>query len=174
MDDDFFSELKTETKVDVSQIEDLNLLYNSELGTSFIILDNSKGDFLVAKLTKKELIPGNNDTVKKVKTPNIAQFTFTTDTLNKQEEGTPDNTFILNKFYRGSIENWGDDGGEIFSTYIIFNIVDDKKDNIEYLTKTLSILTKNKTTFNKEMKIINLPIPKTKYKNKYTIYPINY
>ena len=164
MDDDFFGDLTTETKPDITPVDDLSELSNMDLSSDVIIADNATGNYLVAQLTAKEVIPGVNDTAKKTRTPNIAKFTFTSGARQ----------IVLNKFFRGSLEEWGDEGGEIFSLYRIFKVEKEKKDDTDYLSRVLTSITKSSSKLKTDIEFINHPIPKTKYKNKYESYPINY
>jgi hypothetical protein len=157
--DDFFGELDTDIPKDLIQIDDLFELYNSEVGSRFIIVDNKTNNFLLATLVNKENIKGINDVVRKTKESNTARFIF----IDEEKR-----TFILNKFFRGNIEDWGDDGGEIFSTYRIFKLNTDLE--IDKITDLLTPLIKNKAIYKVDMPIVNLPPPKPmKYKNKYYI-----
>ena len=164
MDDDFFGDLKTETKPDITPIDDLTELNNVDISSTVIIADNATGNFLLAVLISKEVIPGVNDKAKKTKTPNVAKFTFT----------NGDRQIVLNKFFRGSLEEWGDEGGEIFSLYRLFKVNQEKKDDIDYLTRVLSSIIKTPSKLKNDIVFKNLPITKTKYKNKYESYKINY
>ena len=159
--DDFFGELDTDSPSikDLIQIDDLHELYSSDIGFKFIIVDNKTSNFIIATLVNKENIKGVNDAIRKTKESNIAKFTFVDDGKR---------TFILNKFFRGNIEDWGDDGGEIFSTYRIFKLNTDLE--IDKITDLLTPLIKNKAIYKVDMPIVNLPPPKPmKYKNKYYI-----
>ena len=159
--DDFFGDLDTDIPKDLIQIDDLFELYNSDIDSKFIIVDNKTNNYLIATLVNKENIKGVNDIVKKTKESNTARFTFIDESKR---------TFILNKFFRGNIESWGDDGGEIFSTYRIFKLnIDLVIDKIK-ITDLLTPLIKNKAIYKADMAIVNLPTPKPmKYKNKYYI-----
>lgn len=151
-------------RADLTQIEELNVLNNQDIGTFFLIL-NASNEFCIAKLINKELIPGLR-TSKKL-TPNTAKFTFENIVSGKQ--------FILNKFYRGDIESNNDEGGEIFSVYTFFRIEDSLKANdVSFLVIKLTDLKRSSVTHNQNLAITNQKMDVRKLKEKYLKYKAKY
>ena len=154
-------------------LNEITQLNEFKLEENYVIL-NQENKFIIAKLTKIDILPESEPTKKK-KFPKVAQYTFKDDTTN----------FVLNKHFNGSLENWVDMGGELFTTYRIFQLIsqeDKSKEGItissypklEDLDKEIEKLIKNKTTLVSELKIINEDRPNIKIKEKYLKYKAKY
>lgn len=147
----FGQKIDSNIKESIVEIHELNNFKEDE---TYIIL-NHENEFKTAKLSKIVIIPESNTGKKKY--PKTAQFKFN------------QNEFILNKYFNGNIDDWRDMGGELFSKYRIFRII-----NNDNIIENLSKLIKNKAIENKDFKIINEIIPNIKFKDKYIKYKLKY
>jgi len=101
----------------------------------------------------------------KKKFPKMVTFTFVEDSGVK---------FDLTKSYNGTLDDWRDMGGELFSTYRIYKLIDNSKEkDIAFLTEELSKVVRTKV-INSEFKITNEPRPNIKIKEKYLKYKAKY
>lgn len=135
-------------------ITEITELYNLKEGETYIIL-NDINQFKIAKLRKVEILPELIEGKKKF--PKVAQFNFNSDT-----------DFILQKHFNGSFDDWKDMGGELFSKYRVFHLV-----NSENVVDDLSKIIKNKVK-EEDFKILNEPRPNLKFKEKYLKYKSKY
>ena len=157
MEEDFFGRQFGQEK-DLNQrdsIVEITELYNFKEGENYLILNNTN-QFMKVKLDKLNILPELTEGKKKYF--KVAQLNFVT------EKGI----FVLNKFFNGSLDNWTDMGGELFSKYRVFNI-----NNSSNLVEDLSRLSKT-TVKEQEFKITNEPRGNMKFKEKYLKYKAKY
>jgi len=144
------------------EINDLNLLKNFNLDDIYIIL-NFKNEYMIAKInkcTELSVLEPN----KKTKYPKMISFNFTS-------EGT---NFDLNKSYNGTLDDWTDMGGELFSVYRVYKLLNNKKSNdIQFINTELSYFIRSPVS-NKQFEVKNQARPNIKIKEKYLKYKAKY
>ena len=145
----------------LNEITELN---NFKLEENYIIL-NQSNKFKIAKLTKIDILP-ELEPSKKKKFPKVAQYTF--------NDGTKD--FVLNKHFNGKLDDWKDMGGELFTKYRTFHLIEQDKKEVVNLEKELEKLLKSKSIFDSNLTIINEERPNIKInlKEKYLKYKAKY
>ena len=158
----FGKQISANIKIELIEINDLNVLAASKPEDIYLILNHSN-QFRIAKFTNFVEMPSLEQGKKKF--PKMITFTFV------EESGFK---FNLTKSYNGTLDDWRDMGGELFSTYRIYKLVDNSKakDNT-FLTDELSKVVRTKVT-NSEFKIANEPRPNIKIKEKYLKYKAKY
>ena len=139
----------TNIRESLVEIFELNNFKEEE---SYIILNNVN-QFKMSKLTKIVIIPELTEGKKKY--PKVYQLNFNSE-------------FVLNKHFNGSIDEWKDLGGELFSKYRVFHIIhsDNIQDELSKLTKTV--------VKKEDFKIINEARPNIKFREKYLKYKAKY
>jgi len=146
----------------IVEITELNNLANFKPEDTYLIINHSN-QFRIAKISKVFELPVLEQGKKKF--PKMITFTLVEDNGVK---------FDLSKSFNGTLDNWKDMGGELFSTYRIYKLIDNSKSkDILFLTDELSKVVRNKVT-NNEFKITNEPRPNIKIKEKYLKYKVKY
>ena len=158
----FGKSISANIKMELIEINDLHVLAASNLEDTYLILNHSN-QFRIAKFTKFVEMPALEQGKKKF--PKMVTFTFVEDSGVK---------FDLTKSFNGTLDDWRDMGGELFSTYRIYKLIDNSKEkDIAFLTEELSKVVRSKVT-NSEFKITNEPRPNIKVKEKYLKYKAKY
>jgi len=158
----FGRSISANIKMEIIEINDLHVLATSKLEDTYLIL-NHNNQFRIAKFTKFVEMPALEQGKKKF--PKMVTFTFVEDSGVK---------FDLTKSYNGTLDDWRDMGGELFSTYRIYKLIDNSKEkDIAFLTEELSKVVRTKV-INSEFKITNEPRPNIKIKEKYLKYKAKY
>ena len=146
----------------IVEITELNNLANFKPEDTYLILNHSN-QFRIGKITNISELPVLEQGKKKF--PKMITFTFVEDNGVK---------FDLSKSFNGTLDNWKDMGGELFSTYRIYKLIDNSKTkDTSFLTDELSKVVRDKVT-NNEFKITNEPRPNIKIKEKYLKYKVKY
>jgi hypothetical protein len=170
LDPNIQEHIKKETLIEITELN------NFKLEENYIIL-NQLNKFKIAKLTKIDILP-ELEPSKKKKFPKVAQYTF--------NDGTKD--FVLNKHFNGKLDDWKDMGGELFTKYRIFHLIEQedkvglKKEvenlekEVEKLLKEVEKLLKSKSIFDSNLTIVNEERPNIKInlKEKYLKYKAKY
>ena len=143
------------------EINDLNILKNFNVDDIYIIL-NHKNEYMIAKINKFTELPVSE--TKKTKLPKMISFNFTS-------EGT---NFDLNKSYNGTLDDWTDMGGELFSVYRVYKLLNNKKSNhIQFINTELSNFIRSPVS-NKQFVVKNESRPNIRIKEKYLKYKAKY
>jgi len=154
--------LDTNVYVNIIEINDLHSLSHFKEEDTYLVLNHSN-QFRIAKIINLAELPILEQGKKKF--PRMITFTFVDDSGIK---------FELNKSFNGTIDNWTDMGGELFSTYRIYKLLDTSKTkDIAFLTEQLSKLVRNSVKIS-DFKITNEPRPNIKIKEKYLKYKTKY
>jgi hypothetical protein len=158
----FGQPISANIKQNIIEINELNILSNFKADDIYLILNHSN-QFKIAKITNVAELPVLEQGKKKF--PKMITFTFVEDSGVK---------FDLTKSYNGTLDDWKDMGGELFSTYRIYKLIDNSKSkDTAFLSDELSKVVRIKVT-NSEFKVINEPRPNIKIKEKYLKYKAKY
>jgi hypothetical protein len=163
LDPNIQEHIKKETLIEITELN------NFKIEENYIIL-NQSNKFKIAKLTKIDILP-ELEPSKKKKFPKVAQYTF--------NDGTKE--FVLNKHFNGKLDDWKDMGGELFTKYRIFHLIEQEdkvslKKEVSDLEKEVEKLLKSKSIFDSNLTIINEERPNIKInlKEKYLKYKAKY
>ena len=107
----FGKSISANIKMELIEINDLHVLAASNLEDTYLILNHSN-QFRIAKFTKFVEMPALEQGKKKF--PKMVTFTFVEDSGVK---------FDLTKSFNGTLDDWRDMGGELFSTYRIYKLI---------------------------------------------------
>jgi hypothetical protein len=158
----FGQPLSANIKQNIVEINELNILANFKPEDTYLILNHSN-QFKIAKISKVVELPVLEQGKKKF--PKIITFTFV--------DGSGIN-FDLSKSFNGTLDDWKDMGGELFSTYRIYKLIENSKSkDTDFLSDELSKVVRTKVT-NSEFKVTNEPRPNIKIKEKYLKYKAKY
>ena len=158
----FGQPLSANIKQNIVEINELNILANFKPEDTYLILNHSN-QFKIAKISKVVELPVLEQGKKKF--PKIITFTFVDGNGLK---------FDLSKSFNGTLDDWKDMGGELFSTYRIYKLIDNlNSKDTAFLSDELSKVVRTKVT-NSEFKVTNEPRPNIKIKEKYLKYKAKY
>jgi len=146
----------------IVEITELNNLANFKPEDTYFILNHSN-QFKIAKISKVVELPVLEQGKKKF--PKMITFTFVEDNGFK---------FDLSKSFNGTLDDWRDMGGELFSTYRIYKLINNLNyKDTTFLLDELSKVVRTKVTYS-EFKITNESRPNIKIKEKYLKYKAKY
>jgi hypothetical protein len=164
----FGQPLSANIKQNIIEINELNILANFKPEDTYLILNHSN-QFKIAKISKVVELPVLEQGKKKF--PKIITFTFVDGSGIK---------FDLSKSFNGTLDDWKDMGGELFTKYRIFHLIEQEDKSslkeIENLEKEVEKLLKSKSIFDSNLTIINEERPNIKInlKEKYLKYKAKY